>query len=137
MNYILLSHKLEGGGIQAVVRAQAELLSKAGKNVYVVCNKQVVTQKDYVFKVVQIPFHTWSGRRQLKELFNSLRNLRVLAHSFDAYWAMFWLSQYREVTYNFVHVDYYAMYYKENDFFKKLERTGLDTILRTQRHVKM
>lgn len=125
MHYILLTHKIEGGGLQAVVRAQAEILMLAGHQVTVICNKEdpSTVKSSADFKVESIKFHTWTGRRQLKRLLQSLDDFRVLSHSFDAYWAMFWLSQYKGKTYYFVHVDYFAMYYKKTTPLKNFERS--------------
>lgn len=123
MHYLLLTHKIDGGGLQAVVRAQAEILVEAGHDVTVICNKENGLVSSSIFDVKHIAFHTWAGRKQLKKLFGSLADFRVLAHSFDAYWAMFWFRRYKDRSYYFVHVDYYSMYYKSSKWLKNFERT--------------
>lgn len=123
MHYILLVHKVDGGGIQGVVRSQASLLTEAGHDVTVVCNKEVPIDHKYNFNIKFIAFQKWSGRIELFKFINSISDVRILAHSFDSYWAMFWLRRYRNRTFNFVHVDYYAMYYQGSKFLKSFERT--------------
>lgn len=123
MHYILLVHKVEGGGIQAVVRSQASSLTEAGHDVTVVCNKEIPKKHSFTFDTKFIAFQNWSGRKKLIKLIESLADVRILAHTFDSYWAMFWLKRYRTRTFNFVHVDYYAMYYQGGKFLKNLERT--------------
>lgn len=123
MHYILLVHKVEGGGIQAVVRSQANSLIEAGHEVTVVCNKETPKKHSFSFDIKFIAFQKCSGRKELIKLIESLSDVRILAHTFDSYWAMFWLMRYRNRTFNFVHVDYYAMYYQGGKFLKNLERT--------------
>lgn len=123
MHYILLAHKVDGGGIQTVVRSQAELLVQEGHHVTVVCNKELPKIKVDTYEVKLIEFQTWYGRWQLKNLFETIKEFRVLAHTFDAYWAMFWFFKYRDVVFNFVHTDYFAKYYKNKTPLKNFERS--------------
>lgn len=123
MKIVILAHKLNGGGIQAVVREQAKVMLENGFDVEVICNKEQV-ESTGSYSVFNIPFHTKVGKKQLqKHIGNIDQPLKIIGHSFDSYRAMNNLKGFKDSCYYYVHVDYYAMYYRWFTPFKNLERT--------------
>lgn len=115
-NIILLGHKLNGGGIQKVLVELANSFQKKGFKVTVYCNKQT-KNSDYNlnFKLILTDFNRTEIIESLKQELKN-QNTIIFAHTIGGYQANKKLNSldknFENMTFNVVHVDYYAMYFK-------------------------